>query len=141
MSTRIENVPKLRTTPSSIDAKLYNLVRLTLIRADTPLRLRLPGLRTIDVVLNKNTWVCLDRAMYDLPALAWTNINEERRQGLHEAVDCQLHYYHIHANISASKVLDSLVMVLEEIVAKSIPASSGELIRLPQTDQTNQNSK
>lgn len=133
MSTRIENAPKLRTTSASIDARLYNLVRLAQVRLYTPLRLRLPGLRTIDAVLNRNTWVCVDRAMYDLPALAWTHINETQRDGLHEPVDCQLHYYHIHANISANKVLDSLATVLEEILAKSTPSENGELIHFPQT--------
>jgi len=131
MSTRIDNVPKLRTVPASINAELYNLIKLATIRIETPLRVRLPGLRTIDMVINKNTWVCLDRAMYDLPALAWTNINEERRDGLHKPVECQLHYYHIHANISASKILDSLYAVLEEMLANTKPAHPGTLVQFP----------
>ncbi len=132
MSTRIENVPRLKTVPASINAQLYNITRLATIRFGTPLRLRLPGLRTIDVILNRNTWVCVDRAMYDLPALAWTHINHEARLALHTPVESELHYYHIHANISAHKVLDSLHAGLEEMLANAAPNKPGQVIKLPQ---------
>jgi len=130
MSTRIENVPKLRTVPASINAQLYNTALLAILRLEAPLRIRLPGLRTIDVVLNRNTWVCLDRAMYDLPALAWTHINQTGRGALHAPVECELHYYHIHANISAHKVLDSLHTALEEMLANAAPNQPGKVIKL-----------
>lgn len=131
MSTRIENVPKLRTVPAIITAPLYNLVHLALIRLDSPLRLRLPAHRNIDVVLSRHTWVCLDRTMYDLPALAWTNLNRDRPHLLHAPIECQLNYYHIHANISANKVLDSLYIVLEEMLADPDLSQPGQVIRFP----------
>jgi len=131
MSTRIENVPKLRTVPASINAELYNIALLATLRLEAPLRIRLPGLRTIDVVINRNAWICLDRTMYDLPALAWTHINQKGRNALHTPVDCELHYYHIHANISAHKVLTSLYGALEEVLGNAASSQPGKIIVLP----------
>ncbi len=132
MSTRIENIPRLRTVQTSIDAPLYNTVLLATLKLEAPLRIRLPGLRTIDVMLSRNAWICIDRAMYELPALAWTQINSGRRDALHAPVECELHYYHIHANISAHKVLDSLHAVLEEMLADAAtPEQPGKVITLP----------
>ncbi len=131
MSTRIENVPKLRTVPASINADLYNRALLATLRLEAPLRIRLPGLRTIDVVINRDTWICLDRTMYDLPALAWTHINQKGRNALHTPIDCELHYYHIHANISAPKVLTSLYGALEEVLKSAAPGQPGKIITLP----------
>ncbi len=130
MSTRIENVPKLRTVPASINAELYNIALLAMLRLEAPLRIRLPGLKTIDVVINRNAWICLDRTMYDLPALAWTHINQKGRNALHTPVDCELHYYHIHANISAHKVLTSLYGALEEVLANAASSQPGKIIVL-----------
>ncbi|MCF6323994.1 MAG: hypothetical protein L3J89_06705 [Gammaproteobacteria bacterium] len=130
MSTRIGNVPRLRTVPASINAELYNIALLATLRLEAPLRIPLPGLRTIDAVINRNSWICLDRAMYDLPALAWTHINPKGRDALHTPVDCKLHYYHIHANISAHKVLTSLYGALEKALANAAPGQRGKLIVL-----------
>lgn len=131
MHTRIENVPKLKTVPASIDAQLYNIARLATIRFETPLRVRLSGHKTIDVILTQNSWVCIDRAMYDLPALAWTHTNPEARQALHMPVESELHYYHIHANISAYKILKSLQAALEELLDSTKSDKQGKVIKLP----------
>jgi len=69
--------------------------------------------------------------MYDLPALAWTHINQHGRSALHTPVDCELHYYHIHANISAPKVLNSLYAALEEALTNRVPSQPGKIIRFP----------
>ncbi len=71
--------------------------------------------------------------MYDLPALAWSHINSDARQALHTPVESELHYYHIHANISANKVLDSLYAALEEMLTNAAPNTSGQVIKLPQS--------
>ncbi len=131
MSTRIRNSPRLRTVPASINAELYNLALLATLRLEAPLRIHLPGIKTIDAVINKKAWICLDRAMYDLPALAWTQINQKGRNALHTPVDCELHYYHIHANISAHKVLTSLYGALKEVLANAAPSQLGKIIVLP----------
>jgi len=69
--------------------------------------------------------------MYDLPALAWTHISRGGRNALHTPVNCELHYYHIHANISAHKVLNSLYIALEEAFTNVASSQPGKIIKLP----------
>jgi len=108
MKSRIEDVPKLKTEPSLIDGSLYNQVRLALLRLENPLRLKLPGLRGMDILLDSHAWVCVDRTLYDLPVLAWTDFDNSERSGLHEPTRCLLHYYHIHADLIGDTILETI---------------------------------
>lgn len=109
MSSRIDEVPKLRTQPTLIDGARYNQVRLGLIRLKNPLRLSLPGLRGMDILLDNQSWICVDRTLYDLPVLAWTDFEVDSRLGIHEPVRCLLHYYHIHAELITETVLSTVM--------------------------------
>lgn len=113
MATRLEDVPVIKVKPATLEAEIYNRVRLGLIRLENPLRLTLPGLRGMDVLLDDHAWVCVDRTLYDLPVLAWTNFAVGRR-GLHLPVDCVVNYYHIHANVIAETVLSTTDRLLRE---------------------------
>lgn len=108
MKSRIEDVPKLKTEPSSIAGTYFNQVRLALLRLENPLRLKLPGLRGMDIILDDHAWVCVDRTLYDLPILAWTEFSHSERTGLHDDVSCMLHYYHIHADLITATVLSTV---------------------------------
>jgi len=108
MKSRIEDVPKLKTEPSQIEGPLYNQARLALLRLENPLRLKLPGLRGMDVLLDSQAWVCVDRTLYDLPVLAWTDFDHTGRNGLHKPTRCLLHYYHIHADLIGNTILETV---------------------------------
>ena len=112
--TRLEDVPVIKIAPVSIAAGNYNRIRLALLRLDDPLRLPLPGLRGMDLIVDEEAWICVDRTLYDLPVLAWTNFETSGRSALHLPVNCQLNYYHIHANVIAETVLTTTDRVLQE---------------------------
>ncbi len=112
MKTRIEDVPKLRTDQTSIDATRFNLVRLSLLRLGGPIRLPLPGLRGMDLVIDRDRWVCVDRGLYDLPILAWTDFHP--RRDLHAPVPCLRHYYHVNADLISETVLSTMMTLLGE---------------------------
>ncbi len=112
MKTRIEDVPRLRTDQTSIEAARFNLVRLGLLRLGGPIRLSLPGLRGMDLVIDRDRWVCVDRALYDLPILAWTDFSP--RHELHAPVACLRHYYHINADLISETVLSTMTTLLGE---------------------------
>ena len=130
MKTRIENVPKLKTERMLIDGARYNQVRLGLLRLENPLRLKLTGLRGMDIILDDTTWVCVDRTMYDLPVLAWTDFENSNRNGLHEPVHCQLHFYHIHADLIIETVLATMTSVLTQLLKNKYPATSMDVSSL-----------
>lgn len=114
MATRLEDVPVIKVKPSTIEAEIYNRIRLGLMRLENPLRLTLPGLRGMDVLLDNKAWVCVDRTLYDLPVLAWTEFDTQSRTGLHLPIACRVNYYHIHANVIAETVLATTDRLLKE---------------------------
>jgi len=113
-----------------IDGARYNQVRLGLLRLENPLRLKLTGLRGMDIILDDTTWVCVDRTMYDLPVLAWTDFENSNRNGLHEPVHCQLHFYHIHADLIIETVLATMTSVLTQLLKNKYPATSMDVSSL-----------
>ena len=112
MKTRIEDVPRLRTDQTSIEAARFNLVRLGLLRLGGPIRLPLSGLRGMDLVIDRDRWVCVDRALYDLPILAWTDFSS--RHELHAPVTCLRHFYHVNADLISETVLSTMTILLGE---------------------------
>ncbi|MDX9741692.1 MAG: hypothetical protein RBT81_11015 [Gammaproteobacteria bacterium] len=123
MEFSIDHIPALHSETSSIDAPIYNRVRLGLLRADLPLRLPLTGLRGMDMVLDQQTWICLDRTFYDLPVLAWTDFEPTARTGLQDPVTCRILYYHVHADFIVHSVLSTTVHALRERAAHMARAS------------------
>jgi len=105
MISTIKDIPKLRSELTMIDGTHYNNIRLALSRLGNPLRVKLPGLRGMDILIDDNAWVCVDRTLYDLPVLAWTEFDRSERQGLHDPLPCMLHFYHMHADMISSTVL------------------------------------
>lgn len=116
MNSRIDEVPKLRTLAVQIDGARYNQIRLGLIRFKCPLRVSLPGLRGMDLLLDHQSWVCVDRTLYDLPVLAWNDFDSTRRRGIHEPVSCLLHFYHIHADLITETVLSTATSEIARLI-------------------------
>ena len=114
MTTRLEDVPVIKITPVTVSAPTYNRLRLATLRIDNPLRIALSGLKGMDFLIDDTSWVCVDRTLYDLPILAWTGFQTVGRATLHEDIPCQLHYYHIHANVIAETVLNTVDTIIEE---------------------------
>ena len=114
MTTRLEDVPVIKISPITVDAPVYNRLRLAALRLDNPLRVALSGLKGMDFLIDDTSWICVDRTLYDLPILAWTGFKTVGRASLHEPVHCHLHYYHIHANVIAETVLNTVESILQE---------------------------
>ena len=131
MKSRIEDVPKLRTISTEIEGGRYNQVRLGLLRLGNPIRLALPGLRGMDVIVDNKAWVCVDRTLYDLPVLAWTDFGHQDRNAIHEPVSCLLHYYHIHADLITETVLSTLLSGLTERLNEKFPTNASSISHLP----------
>ncbi|MDH5324023.1 MAG: hypothetical protein OEZ68_18855 [Gammaproteobacteria bacterium] len=106
MKSKLIDVPVLKAMPCSIEASNYNRVRLALCRLGNPLRLELINLRGLDVQLDNEAWVCVDRTLNDMPIFAWVNLQSRGRVSLCAPVPCQLRFYHNHADLICGTVLD-----------------------------------
>ncbi len=104
----------LRTMPKSIEASIYNHVRLALLRLGCPLRVGLSGHRGLEVILDHQTWLCVDANAEDQPVMAWLDFAVQHRDNLHEPVACTLELYHHCAGLVMGSALDSLNEALTE---------------------------
>ena len=119
MYTRHDELPVLATRPHEIAAKHYNIVfralgRLSKTVMSQGIRLELPGLRTLDLILQNDAWIIVDRAFNDIPVAAWTDLQAPFERALHQPVVCQLRYFHLHADAILEHVLTLMDVLLEE---------------------------
>jgi hypothetical protein len=118
MKSRVWDVPALYVTSGRLPAEQFNRVKLGLLRLANPLRLELRHLRTLDLCLSDDHWVCVDRAMNDLPVIAWTDFRTASRRGLHEPVECRVRYYHAHAGVILKTLFADMGALLDERLAQ-----------------------
>lgn len=131
MKTRLDEVPTLRETTSTIQAARFNTVRLALLRLGKPLRIELEGLRHLDMLLDDDLWVVVDRNLNDLPVVAWSEFHRENRSALNEPVHCRTRLYHSHANIIIDTALKTVESVLGTYLAAESADAPHEVTRLP----------
>ena len=130
MKSRLNDIPIIKSVPSYVGATHFNRVRLSQIRLDESLRLELFSLRGLDIVIDDDAWVCIDRTLGDLPVLAWTDFDKASRSGLHQPVPCKLRFYHNHADLICGTVLDDLGRILERRLSKLRYKSSRKIVYL-----------
>lgn len=71
MHPRLRDLPRFSSDHVQMPATRYNQVRLGLLRLENPLRFCIPGLRNLSIVLDDDSWVCVDESLDDIPILAW----------------------------------------------------------------------
>lgn len=112
MKSKLDGIPRYSSEKTTIPAALYNIVRLALLRLEDPIRFPLPSLKNIEMILDDETWICLDSSLNDIPVLAWTDFEVTHRENLHEPINCQLLFYHQHAD----KIVDAVIYEVKSIL-------------------------
>ncbi len=130
MRSRINDIPILKSVQTSMEATHYNHVCIALQRVANPLRIELLNLRGLDILLDDEAWVCVDRTMGDLPAMAWTSFKPAQRSGLHMSVPCELRFYHNHADLICGTVLDLVDRYIRERLEEMAPQKARPVTRL-----------
>lgn len=108
MDQRLADMPILAQRPDTIAACYYNVWRRARTRFGQPIRLKLPGLKQMEMVLTDRYWACVDSHQNDCPVLAWVDIDSARRDALHATVACNLNYYHFGASALRARILDTM---------------------------------
>ena len=130
MNSRLDQLPVYELSKTTIRAEDYNLVKIALKRLRSPIRLEIPRLRTLDFILEEDSWLIVDRSLNDLPIIAWVNFDEKHRAGLHEPVECERRTYHVHALIIVDKALEAMQLMLGERLAEITPDSDTPVVEL-----------
>lgn len=123
MSTRLDDVPVMKSQTVLIEAKRYNQIRLALLRLGNPLRFEIPNLRGIDILLDDKAWACVDRTLHDFPVLAWIEFHK-KRSTLHEPISSKLLYYHLHAHLIVDTVYRAMDKTISTYLAEINPITS-----------------
>ncbi|MDH5786554.1 MAG: hypothetical protein OEZ16_13240 [Chromatiales bacterium] len=129
MYTRHDEVPVFEYRDGVINAIHYNTVQTAFKRLGDEIRLEIPRLKTLDLILQHDAWIVVDHALNDIPIVAWTNFDVERRNALHTPVHCQLRLFHMNGGIILKRVLEAMELLLGERLSDL--ESSHSVIRFP----------
>jgi len=116
MKSYLADIPVYERLQTTVSAEHFNLVKIALKRLGSPIRLELPKLRTLDFLLDEETWIIVDRSLNDIPVMAWLDF-ETKNRSLHEPLNCTLNLYHAHANIIKPRVIEAMTLLLGEQLA------------------------
>lgn len=130
MKSYLDDIPVYDSTQSSVSAEHFNLVQIALKRLGSPIRLELPKLRTLDFLLDEETWIIVDRSLNDIPVMAWLDF-ETKDRSLHAPLACTLNTYHAHANIIRPRVIEAMTLLLGEKLAELEKDGKGSVSQLP----------
>lgn len=106
--TRHQEVPVYEHRATSVEANCFNRVALELKRGGQELRLPLPSLHNLDLILQPDAWIVVDRGLNDVPLFAWTDFRVDPEHRLHRPVPCRLRLFHAQAGLLLRRVLDEL---------------------------------
>lgn len=135
MKSRLDDVPVLKARSTSVDAAHFNTIRLGLLRLGAPLRYQLEGLRGLDILMDDQLWLCVDRTMDDLPVLAWKDFELASRASLDEAIPCTMLYFHAHADKIEQEVLDFIASKLDKLIHADLDHDTDNVRAFPLKDQ------
>lgn len=124
MKSKLEGLPRYSSETTSVPAELFNLVRLALIRLGNPLRFSVKGLKDLDLMLDNETWICVDSSLNDIPVLAWTEFEAGHRESLVEPIACRYYTYHAHAD----KIFDTVVEFMADYLDEKLHGEAGSSV-------------
>lgn len=116
MYTRHDELPNLSAWPSRVEARYFNVACRALTRKPAGYRLELPGLKSMDMILQAGAWIVVDGAHNDVPVLSWSGFDCDGTRALHEPVACELRYFHGHAGMIVNKCLAAMEEVLRKMM-------------------------
>jgi len=111
--TRHNEVPILDRRARNIEAEYFNRVQIALKQAEAPIRFKIPGLNHLDLILQQDAWIVVDRVLNDVPVAAWTDFQAKGRGALHEPVPCEVRIYHFAARMVLKPALEAIELYVK----------------------------
>lgn len=126
--TRHDEVPLLHNREGKVEAVYYNEVQTALKKLGKQIRFPIPKLKHLDLILQKDAWIVVDRALSDFPILAWTNFQTENRDSLHEPVKCEVRIFHFAASMILRRTLEAMDLMLGEQLSEIINDEKADVL-------------
>jgi len=108
MMQRLHDIPVYSTLETQVPAEYYNRIKLTTLRLGGAVRFGLKGFQYVDVIIDNDSWVCVDTSLDDLPMVAWVDFNVRGRDNLYQPITCTLNYYHYMSGLIARDALPNI---------------------------------
>jgi len=125
---RHNEVPQLASRKGKVKALYYNHVQTALKSLGPQIRLKIPKLKHLDLIIQKDAWIIVDTVLNDYPVLAWTNFETEHRDNLHEPIQCEIRFFHFAASMVINRTLEAMELMLREQLAELLPDDSTTVI-------------
>lgn len=126
--TRHDEVPRLDAKAGQVDALYYNHVQMALKHLGSQIRLKIPKLKHLDLILQKDAWIIVDRVLNDFPIAAWTNFEIENRDSLHQPILCEIRYFHYAASMVLNRTLEAMELMLGELLENELPEEKSSVL-------------
>ena len=126
--TRHDEIPQLNSSPSEVSANYYNHVQKALNRLGDQIRLRIPKLKHLDLIIQKDAWIIVDIVLNDVPIAAWTQFEIKGRSSLHEPIQCEVRTFHYAASMILDRTLEAMELMLGEALQQSLPDNKADIL-------------
>ncbi|MCW8956141.1 MAG: hypothetical protein OQL09_04600 [Gammaproteobacteria bacterium] len=126
--TRHDEVPQLASRPGKVNATHYNHVQTALKRLGNQIRLKIPKLKHLDLIIQKDAWIIVDTVLNDIPVVAWTRFEIENRKSLHEPIQCEIRFFHFAASMILNRTLEAMELMLGEALEQDLPDEKSDVL-------------
>ena len=126
--TRHDEILPLSVSPGEVSANYYNHVQKALNRLGDQIRLRIPKLKHLDLIIQKDAWIIVDIVLNDMPVAAWTQFEIKGRSSLHEPIKCEVRFFHYAASMILDRTLEAMELMLGEALQQSLPDDKADVL-------------
>lgn len=136
MSSRLDGIPVYEFKKGEIAGHYYNHVQIALKRIDKHIRLAIPGLKHLDLILDDEAWIIVDRVHADVPIAAWSDFEVEHRASLSDPIKCTVRTYHAAADLILKRTLNSMELLIDEELAEKYGKDDDKVVEFkPKEDK------
>jgi hypothetical protein len=126
--TRHDEVPQLGARSGKVESLFYNHVQTALKKLGTQIRLKIPKLKHLDLILQKDAWIIVDITLNDVPVVAWTNFETRGRTSLHEPIQCEIRFFHYAASMVLNRTLEAMELMLGELLEQELHHEKSDVL-------------
>jgi hypothetical protein len=126
--TRHNEVPQLSSRAGKMNALYYNHVQTALKQLGNQIRLKIPKLKHLDLIIQKDAWIIVDNVLNDVPIVAWTSFETKGRDTLHEPIKCEIRFFHYAATMILNRTLEAMELMLGELLQQEIPDKKSNVL-------------
>lgn len=126
--TRHNEILILNRRPGKMEAHYFNHVQAALRKFGPQIRLRIPGLKHLELLIQRDAWVVVDLVLSEYPVLCWTNFEVKSRENVHDPIQCEVRYFHYASSMIYNKTIKGMDAMLSDLLNENIAGEKHSVI-------------